>query len=221
MSRRLMKLGVAAALLVTALVGASSSQAHWTTNGTPTGTIPYTMSAGPSLLSISAPGGGLQGFTCMSTSAAKTIHNKDIVRPDGTKIGTQHVVNSAGCNLGGLNAAVSCDTAFTYEDGVSYSPSTNVTTLHITGIFCQITKPGCGNSTTVTGGITVTGSYLAEYGNTSQQLAISPTGQSLVANWSSSGCLSGTSPGAATLTNNLGTALVYSVTSAFKPQISN
>jgi hypothetical protein len=223
MSRGLITICLGTALLLAALAAPSSSFGYWTTNGTPSGTIPFTTAAGSSAITVVATGAPLQTVSCSTANASNTIHNSDITRPDGTKIKTQHIGKAAGCQISGMGAAVNCEpSVLSFGDGIAYSPSTNVATLQISGVECQITTAfGCGNSTTVTGGITVAGSYLETYGNTSQQFAVQPSGQSLSATWSGGGCLAGSSPGTAKWTNTSGTALAYSVTSTFKPQISN
>jgi hypothetical protein len=206
-------IGATLAALTSALAIASPASASWTTNGSPTGT-PTTFSGGGTLLTIVTTGASIQGISSTGTHTftGTTLNDATVYDTDTTIITAPKIV--------GQNAAAACD-AGAMVNATAYSPATNVTTGVWSGISCRFTKAACGNSTTVTGGITVTGSVLATYGNTSQQLTYLTSGQSLTATWSGAGCLSGTSPATVKWTNATGTALVSGVTSSFKPQVSN
>jgi hypothetical protein len=223
MSRRLMKVCIVGALLVSAFVGASSASASWTTNGSPSGTA-FTGTGGASKLAVTPVGGAVQGITCTNSSNSGKLLGT--VLPDGLGIAKEIApVFNGTCQVAGQTAAVKCATTSTLS-ATAYNPATSVTTGTLSGVSCVIVKTSgaCGNATTFTGGgITVTGSVSGTYGNTTQQLTVNTAGQSLGVSWSSTGCLQGTGTGTASgsFTNASGTALVYSTTSAFKPQVTN
>jgi hypothetical protein len=219
MSRRLMKVCIAGALMLSALVGASSASAAWTTNGAGN----FTGSAGASKLAVTPVGGAVQGITCTSSTNSGTLSAS---QASGTGIATSVLPIFGGtCQVAGQTAAVKCANTSSLN-ATSYAPATNVVSGQLVGISCVVAKTSgaCGNATTFTGGgITVTGSVQGTYGNTSQQLTVSTTGQALGVSWSSTGCLQGTGTGTASglFTNASGTALTYSTTSAFKPQVTS
>jgi hypothetical protein len=213
-----MKVCIAGALIVSALVGASSASANWTTNGSASGTA-FSGTAGASLLNVATTGAALQGIRCNTSNNSGKLLGPSLASGNG--IAGAITLDFASCTVVGQNAAVKCDTTATALNALAYSPVTELSSGQVTGIKCGITKAACGNSTSVTGGITVTGSVNGTYGNTTQQLSINTTGQSLSVAWTAAGCLSGTSPGSGTFTNSSGTALAYSTTSAFKPQATN
>jgi hypothetical protein len=217
----------AVVVLANALSGSSSASANWTTNGTATG-MTVEKQAGPALLSVTQ-NGVTQAFSCSAGVTHGDVLGGGIGGDALEKITTTRFT---GCTGSGTADAIHCVPQAAKFDGVSYTPATSVTSGTLSGIECKIVKlnGACGNATTfnATGsasgaGITLTGSLPATYGNTSQQLQISATGQTLNVTWSSPGCLQGTGTGGATgkLTNSSGTALAYTVTSAFKPQITN
>jgi hypothetical protein len=223
MSRRLMKVCIVGALLVSAFVGASSASANWTTNGDATG-VAFSGSAGASKLGVTATGStvGVQGITCTSSSNTGSLFGPSLA--SGSGIASVLPIFGGTCQVVGQTAAVKCGNATL--NGLTYSAVTNVSAGNLTGISCVVAKTSgaCGNATTFTGGgITVTGTVNGSYGNTSQQLTIDLAAQNLKASWNSTGCLQGTGTGSATgaFSNASGTALTYSVTSAFKPQATS
>ncbi|MCW2983315.1 MAG: hypothetical protein JWR63_885, partial [Conexibacter sp.] len=191
MSRRFLKVCVAGALVASALVGASSASANWTTNGSAAGTTVTFTTSQSSTLTVTATGAaGTQGITC----AGGINSHADFFGPSlasGNAIATITALNFIGpCNVVGQTAAVKCtNTASSMPvlNAVSYASGTSTTTGTITGVHCIIVRPGvCGNATTfnstgsATGeGITVSGSVGGTYGNTTQQLTILAAGQSL------------------------------------------
>jgi hypothetical protein len=216
------KLCLVGMLATSALAGATPASAGWTTNGSSTGLgTDFSGTAASSVFTVVTTGAGAQGIRCNTLSAAGHWHGSGVILPDGTRVATTTSFGFSACTEVGQNAAVRCDVTNMNQNAVSFSPATSVTLGTLTGVSCSVTKSACGNSTSVTGGITVTGSVNDTYGNTSQQLSINTTGQSLSVSWTAAGCLSGTSPGSGTFTNSSGTALSASVTSAFKPQITN
>jgi hypothetical protein len=221
MSRRLMKVCIAGALLIAALSGASSASATWDTNGSAGGTA-FSGSAGSSKLAVSPVGGAVQGITCTQSTNTGSLFGPSL--GSGNGIATVVPVFGGTCAVVGQTAAVKCSSASL--NAVAYASGTGTTTGSLTGVSCIVAKTSgaCGNATTFTGGgITVTGSVNGSYVNSSGQLTISTSGQSLPTSWSSTGCLQGTGTGTATgqFTNGSGTALVYSVTGSFKPNVTN
>jgi hypothetical protein len=218
MSRKVLPCCLVLAALLSTLVSASPATAIWTTNGDATG-VQATATAGSSKLAVAASGAATQGISCERMDRTWNVTGN---LSDGHW--DKGETGFTTCLIVGQAATARCD-ATEVGTALSYAPVTNVTSYALSGISCRFTKASgaCGNSTTVTGGITVTGSVNAAYGNTSQQLTIATTGQSLAATWSSPGCLQGTGSSGApsALTNGSGTALIYSVTSSYKPQISN
>jgi hypothetical protein len=214
---RLSHTGIACALVVVALSGSAVASANWTTNGNATGVAATGAGIGGSLMTVVTTGAATQGIRCTDRDDVYKVYGP--FPPSGITVEEYQFSFFTSCTLVGQNAAIKCGTASL--NAVSYSAATNLTSGNVTGISCVITKAACGNSTSVTGGITLTGSFNVTYGNTSQQLAIATAGQSLSASWSGAGCLSGTSPGSVRFTNSSGTASLASITSAFKPQITN
>jgi hypothetical protein len=219
MSRRLMKVYFAAALVVVALGAASAaSAATWHTNATAT-TMNGAATAGASQLRVDSTA-GVQGLTCTNAGIDVTWE------PDPLGAGTPKTVATftptfATCLVVGQSSAVKCASASL--QAVSYSAPT--TTGSTSNLHCVMVKTNgsCGNATTFTGGgITIAGSVTGTYGNTSQQLTINTAGQNLNVSWSSTGCLQGTGTGTAkgTFSNASGTNLVYSSTSTFRGRLT-
>ncbi|MCW2983925.1 MAG: hypothetical protein JWR63_1495, partial [Conexibacter sp.] len=170
MSRGLMKVCVAGALVASALVGASSASANWTTNGNATGTT-ATFTANLSVtLTVTASGAAAaQGITCVGgIDWHWDVYGFSFASP--LHLWTTTTFRRTGsCTVVGFNAAEQCTTTASSRpqfNAVSYNPATSTTTGSITGIHCIIVRPGaCGNATTfnstgsTTGeGITVSGS---------------------------------------------------------------
>jgi hypothetical protein len=223
MSRGLLKACIAAALIVSALAGASSASANWTTNGSASGAA-FSGSSGASKLAVTPVGGAVQGITCTSSTNTGLLLGPSLA--SGSTLAAVTLLFGGTCQVAGQTAAVKCTDLGGMLAGTAYNPATSVTTGTLTGVSCVVVKTSgaCGNATTFTGGgITVTGSVSGTYGNTTQQLTVNTAGQNLAASWTSTGCLQGTGTGTATgqFTNASGTAAVYSVTSAFKPQVTN
>ncbi|MCW2983318.1 MAG: hypothetical protein JWR63_888 [Conexibacter sp.] len=217
MSRRLMKLCIAAALVAAALAGASSASANWTTNGSATGTPFSLAAAGGIQFKYNTTGAASLVYSCSSSSMAGVLNGPSL--SSGTGI-AQLTPSYAGCSAAGRFYATKCSLASL--NAVAYNPATSLTSSVLANITCNVTWGGsCGNSTTVTGGITITGSVTTTYGNTTQQLTINTAGQALSATWTSSACYGGSQPASVQLTNSTGTAPIYTVSSAFKPQITN
>jgi hypothetical protein len=205
---------IAGALIVGALAGASTASANWTTNGSAGGTA-FSDTAGAALLTVTATGAAAQGLSCTSASQLVTLTGPIV----NFTLWDFDVWSFFGCRLVGQNAAVKCSGSSMFN-GVTYAAPT--TTGNLTGISCVVTKAACGNSTSVTGGITVTGTVNGSYNNTTAKLTISNVGQQLNVSWPSAGCLSGSSAGATgSLTDSAGASLVYSVTSSFVPNVTN
>jgi hypothetical protein len=222
MSRRIIKICVAGALLVSALAGASSATAtSWSTNFASGPS--FTASAPPSKFKITATGGKVSGLLCSNVSYQGALNGGSNSGPSWTGIMTVTPIFSS-CTLAGQPATVTCQpanlNALSYEAGR--------TNLNVTGIVCRIVAVTAGCGTTPSTGVTLTGTLFgAYYENATFRLTIPIQGQSLQATWSAGGCttLLGTSPGTvlfgATPTPNSGdpTTVEATITSTFKPSI--
>ncbi|MCU1675428.1 MAG: hypothetical protein JWM93_186 [Frankiales bacterium] len=231
MHRTTTRVCIAVGLVSFMLTSAATGHANWTTNGSAMGTA-WTASAGASKLAVTASGAsGIQGITCTQASAVG-----DLVGPtlsSGAGISVIIPIFGGTCQAVGQTSAVKCSNPGPHLfNAQTYSAGTSTTTGSLTGIHCTVAKTSgaCGNATTfnatgsATGaGIQITGSAAGFYGNTTQQFSVDTVGQALNVSWSSMGCLQGTGTGSAqgNFQNASGTALIYSMTSAFKPQITN
>jgi hypothetical protein len=207
---------VVLAVVAGALSSASPVAANWTTNSDATGRTFSGGAVGGALFTVVTTGAAAQGITCTTADVIGGLFGGGA---SGSNIAGLDL-GWGGCKIAGQNAATKCAT--TDYDATSYDPSTSTTAGSLASVSCVFTKVGCGNSTSITGGISITGSAVGTYGNTSQALTISlwPS-QNLTASWPGAGCLSGTSPGLAKLSNTSGTALKHSISGTFKPQITN
>jgi hypothetical protein len=226
MSGRLMKVCVAGGLLISALVGASSASAEWTTNGNSTG-LTLHATAGPSLLNVSPVGGAVQGLSCPLSSLDVHLYGPSLA--SGNTVGhvtptfTRNAGTGTECQAAGVNYSWRCTPTMASLNAVAYYPLTGITVGNVSSIHCQIVKlsGACGNATTfnATGsasgaGITVSGQVPGTYTNGNGQLTVTSTGQSLSALWSSPGCLQGTGTGTASgqFSGAGGAELVYTTT---------
>lgn len=197
---------------------APASATTWSSNGSASGTA-FTATAPASKFTIS---GVSAGISCTTTTATGKLYG-----PTGaltTPVGNL-TLGFTSCRSGGFTYIASCTTDGIALNAVSYAAPT------LTGTFsgaampiCRILLPwisGCVVTIEPTNGI---GSVFANvtYNNTTGTLAVSRTGQQLTATWSACstwfGSASGSSP--VTLTDSSGADLVYSVTSAFVPNIT-
>jgi hypothetical protein len=202
MSTKLLKVLILGATVVSALASASSASA-WTTNGpgnftATTGAARLTASPGP-VINCSGP-----------NNATGTLNAKSGA---GSGLGLSTVtLTFAGCTVSGLPVTVVCSPPAEFN-GTSYSAP--VTTGTLSGIRCVFSIPNCT--------VTMTGTVGATYNNTTFKITILSAGQSLAYTASGSSCsaLGFGASGVATLTNSSGGNLVYTVTSAFKPNITN
>jgi hypothetical protein len=202
---------VAAVLLASALVAPQSARSNWTTNGTATGT-PFTSSAGISLFRLYNATGTVAGWACANTTLS------GILKGSGASgIGLATVTPGFGtCLVAGTPIPMQCGAASL--NGLTYAAPT--TFASISGITCVVWPTACGNATTLTGGITITGSMSATYGNTSQQLTVPVAGEALGATWPPS-CMGSPASVSAQFFSPSGVAPVYGMTSTFRPQITN
>ncbi|MCW2986797.1 MAG: hypothetical protein JWR63_4367 [Conexibacter sp.] len=220
MSHGLARTFLIVALLASALAGAASASANWTTNGTATGTA-FTGTSSGTLTQLHIPGfGSGGGATCSNATMSGKLFGPSLATGNNIASVTPAFTT---CRLLADTAAVKCGT--TTVNALGFAPVTDITTMTVASLHCVIvtTTGACGNATTFAGGVTVWGSVPVTYGNTSQQLILPLAGQTLNAKWSSSACMVGTGTGTAvgTLKNTSGTALTYTITSTFKPQITN
>jgi hypothetical protein len=208
------KASLVAVLVAAALLGAAPASALWTTNGTASGSA-FSAGASVARLDVFASGGSGDFFVCTPSMAGSLFGP---TRATGVGLATLTLAFASCTASGGQPVAAKCDPAGL--DATSYGAATSVTSATLSGVRCRFTKAGCGNSTTVTGGITVSGSAAPTYGNTTQQFSVPSSGQTFAATWPS-GCFSGTSPGTFRFVTPSGPGLSYAVTSSFKPQITN
>jgi hypothetical protein len=197
------------------LAMAAPASANWTTNSDASGRAVNSNMSGGALITVNPTGAASQGISCTDASMSGALLA-------GGSSGAQlmyQVFDFGGCKVVGQNAAARC--VASWFAATVYDPAMSLTTGSFTAVGCQFTKAACGNSTTITGGISITGSVPVSYGNTNQQMTIPTTGQNLSAAWTGMGCLMGSSPAYTTLKSATGTAATYAVSSAFKPQITN
>jgi hypothetical protein len=205
--------------LAAALAGSAPATANWTTNGTATGSA-FSASTPSTRWQFHAAGGS-SDIECAPSSLAGQLFGPSLASGSGI---ASVLPTYSSCSAGSIFLhAMKCSTESL--NGIAYTAGTATTTAAL-GVRCIIVKTNgaCGNATTFTGGgITLTGQVPVTYGNTSQSLTVSPIGQTLAATWSVNACLGFWTPGPATvtLTNASGTALVYGLTSTFRPQITN
>jgi hypothetical protein len=218
-----MKVCIVGALLVSALAGASSASAtSWSTNFADGPS--FSATAPPAKLKITAagPGAKVSGILCNVATATGALAGATNAGPSWMGAST-FTPAFATCTAAGQPATVTCAT--TNLNALSYLAG--VTTGSLTGVSCHITATGCGTTST-SQGITVTGQLSGGfYTNSTSQLTIPTSGQSLTSVWSAGGCttLLGTSPGVSifgkTPTPSSGDpeTLVATATSSFKPSI--
>jgi hypothetical protein len=220
MSRKMSKILILAAMVVTALASASSASATvWNSNGSGGGTG-FTATAPASRLTLS---GVSAGINCTGTSATGLLFGPtgDVVR-DSPAAAT---LAFSGCRAGGFTSTASCGSlgiwwwiwGYTFPRGF----------YHLHGhlvIICTFTVPSipnCRITVSPTNGINTA---LADdtYDNSTAKVTVNATGQAITSTWSSCGTLFGSASGSAatTFSDSTGAALVYTVTSAFRPSIT-
>jgi hypothetical protein len=209
MSRKMLKVLILGAMVVSALASASSASA-WTTNGPfgftgTTGATRLTASPGPAL-NCSGPNDAV-GNLFAKSSAASGLRLAD-VQP-----------RFAGCTVSGLAFTVACTPLSSVSplpaalNGASYSAG--VTTGTLSNIRCTISIPNCS--------VVVTGTVNGTYNNTSFALTVLSTSQALAYTATGASCsaLGFAASGSATYTNGTGGNAVYVVTSSPKPSVTN
>jgi hypothetical protein len=196
-------------------VGAAGTpaSANWTTNGDATGMAWTTSTQIVGMSFIPASGASVSGV-CTSSLPGR-LFGPSLATGIGIANAT---LTFTSCSVGGSAAAYSCDPG--RLDGLAYTAPNVQTTL--VNVVCRVTKAGCGNSTTVTGGITISGSAPLTFRNATTPNFAAPnlgSGQTFTTTWTA-GCLTGTAPGTFEFHIPSGAAN-YNVTSSFKPQITN
>jgi predicted DNA-binding protein with PD1-like motif len=205
------KILVVGALLISALVSASSASAtSWSTNGS----ITYTATAPAAKLEIHSPSTPLTICTTVQSAG----HLVSGVGATGSTFDTGTVTPIFGsCTIAGLVATVNCSSN-AHLVATGESPA-NVINGHLTNISCTITRGVCV--------ITVTGEVTTQYNDTTGQLTVAAAGQSLLAN-APGNCnsITGfTAAGGGLAASTFGTNatpitdLTYTVTSSPKPVI--
>jgi hypothetical protein len=226
MSRRILKVVLLSAMLVSALAS-SASATNWTSNGPGN----YTATAPAAKLVTTSPSG--LGTLCLTNSATGNIAGPTGPVNTGTwDVGTVQPIFT-NCTLGGSPAAVNCENN---AHLIAASQSGTVVHGHLTNIRCYIAGGGCGafaagpprSVTTI--GLTVTGEVTGDYDNSTNVLTVLAAGQSLtVASAASAGCdtLTGWTSGPRVWSASFGSNatppgnLNYTVTSAYKPNIQH
>jgi hypothetical protein len=180
------------------------------------------MTAPPSKFRIRAagPGAKVSGFTCNTATAFGSLFGP--TNPGPSWMGVAAFTPSFS-SCGPTPWTVSCGSASL--NALSFA--SGVTTGSITSFKCHMTAWGCGTTST-SQGVTMTGQLTGGfYTNSTSQLTIPTSGQSLTSVWSPGECttLLGTSPGVTiwgkTPTPSTGDpeTLVATATSGFKPSI--
>jgi hypothetical protein len=226
MSRRIIKVLLLSAMLVSALAS-SASATSWTSNGPGN----YTATAPAAKLTTTAPSG--VGTLCLGANSA----TGNIAGPTGPTTATWDVGTVqpffVNCTVGGSPAAVNCENN---AHLIAASQSGTVVHGHLTNIRCYIAGGGCGafaagpprSVTTI--GLTVTGEVTGDYNNSTSVLTVLAAGQSLaVSSAATAGCdtLTGWTSGPRTWSASFGSNstplgnLNYTVTSAYKPNIQH
>jgi hypothetical protein len=205
------KILVVGALLVSALVSASSASAtSWSTNGS----LTYTATAPTAKLEIHSP--SLPLTICTNVSSTGHLVSGAGAAGSTFDTGTASPV-FASCTIAGLMATVSCTPNNAHL--VAASETGTVVLGHLTNINCTITRGSCV--------ITVTGEVTTQYNDATGQLTVLASGQSLIGN-APSGCnsitgfTSATGGVAGATFGSNGTPignLVYQVTSTPRPDI--
>jgi hypothetical protein len=225
MSRKMFKVLVLGAMLVSALASASSaSAANWTNNGA----SPFTATAPAAKLTIASPSG--LGTLCLTNSGTGALAASPGPAYPGTWTGAASVTPIfTNCTLGGSPAAVNCTAASLNAVSQTGASQTNG---NLSSISCKIAGGGCGAfsagppRTVTTAGITVTGTVQSTYDNGTHLLTVLAAGQSLTASsLASAGCdtltgwVSGPRVWSATFGSNttpIGN-LIYTVTAPTSP----
>jgi hypothetical protein len=208
---KMLKVLVVGAMAVSGLASASSASA-WTTNGAGVGSA-FTATTGATRMTAT-PGLALN---CSGPNDAVGVLYAKSGAPSGLRLLALQM-RFAGCAFAGLPITVTCTPLASVSpqpaafNGVSYVAP--VSTGSLSNIRCVISISTCV--------ITVTGAVSATYNNTTFQLTVPSSGQALsyaapsVCSW-----LGFAAVGGADYTNSLGGNVVYTVISAFKPNITN
>jgi hypothetical protein len=205
------KILVVGALLVSALVSASSASAtSWSTNGS----LTYTATAPAAKLEIHSP--SLPLTICTNVSSTGHLQSGAGATGSTFDTGTATPIFQS-CTIAGLVATVNCTPNNAHL--VAASETATVVQGHLTNISCTITRGACV--------ITVTGEVTTQYNDTTGQLTVLAAGQAL----------SGSAPGACNSITGFTAAgggnasatfgsnatpignLVYTVTSTPRPDI--
>jgi hypothetical protein len=123
MSGRLMKVCVAGGLLISALVGASSASAVWTTNGNSTGLTLHATAGGAQLL-ISPIGGAAQGLSCPLASLDVHLYGPSLASGNTidhvTPTFTRNAAAGTECQTGAQNYSWRCTPTMASLNAVAY-----------------------------------------------------------------------------------------------------
>lgn len=216
---KLFKLAMVSVLMLTA-----SAAFGWSTASA------WTTTAGGSSLAATAPTSKLTintatpvGVQCTGTSASGNLLS--LVNANNglpTKVSSTLTLTFTGCTAAGLAATVNCTGTAAELWAISYSGG--ITTGQVRNVTCSITVnslPGC--KITVVGSGASGVAVSVTYNNTTKQLIVSASGQTLTASWTSACTILTPRPGSAsaTFTNLSNGALVYTSTATPAPVVTN
>jgi hypothetical protein len=221
-------------LLCTASAAAASTASAWTTNAAAGGSA-FTATAPAALLRITPSGGATVGLNCTGTVAPGNRATGTVLALSGvtptspTQVVSNLQLTFTNCTIAGVPATVSCtSTAQLWALSPNPAGPTSVVRGEVRNVNCTVTVPAFSGPPQCTLSITGNGAsgrgVYGDYSNSASTVtALLSPAQTLQATWTA-GCTflpAGGGPAPATFTNKAQTALVYTVTSAYKPVITN
>jgi hypothetical protein len=213
MSRWLMGLRLAGAVLAGALGSVAPALGSWTTNGP--GTFAGTAPASIAVAVENSSGTLRAAASCASTMAGSLKASQ----ASGVGIGTFLPTFTNCFSLAGPSVAMKCGSMSL--SAISFTAP--VAAISLSSVQCDLVMPyiNCGNATTVSGGIVATGTLTGTYNNTVAAFTI-PNNSYLSATWPA-GCVmpphvAGDTARFASVGNPYAR---YNVSSSFRPLITN
>lgn len=213
---KLFKLIMMSILLCTASAAFASSASALTTNGPGN----FTATAPASLWTINASGGAV-GVQCSTTGLSGSLRALSGVAVP-VQVTNSVTLSFSGCTVAGLPATVTCSATATQFWATSNVIS-GVLAGQVRGISCTIRPtsfPSCTINLNATSGW---GAAILNFsfGNWGAQFTFAVSGQSLTATWANCPFITPSSGSASVGWTSVGfSALIYTVTSAFKPIFS-
>jgi hypothetical protein len=219
-------------LLCVGSAAAASTASAWTTNAASPSGSPFTATASAALLRITPSGGSTVDLNCTGTVAPGN-RATGTLKPHTNNATTPILLVSdlqltfTNCTIAGVPASVACtNSAQLWALSPNPAVPTSVVRGEVRNVYCTVTVPAYfGCTITVVGNGTSGRAVYGDYSNPAATLtALLSPAQTLQATWTTSQCSflpAGPQPAPARLANKGLTALVYTVTSAFKPVITN